>query len=196
VARPTPTDRPTHSDVRGVDLSSSPRDASQSHRNVPDPLHRGWLTPISARKSASPKTTLRDKSRSLSSGFYLVSDRNPSSTTVLLLLGLSDLPETRHSERRPLAAAERVGSQRRGGPPAGSSGVRPGAVSRPAPRPPRGPDSEGPVRERSERTSGGRQPPREARSRRKRGLAPDPEAGPHAPSGARGLSMRCGGRSA
>jgi hypothetical protein len=169
VARLTPTDRPTHSDVRGVDLSASPRDASQSHRTVPDPLHRGWLTQVGTCESASPKTTLTHKARSLRSGFYPVSDSSPYST-IVLLLGLSDLPESRHRER-PVRAP---GAKRRRGPPAGSGVVRSWATCRATVRPPQGPVSDGPVRERSERTSAERQSAREARNCRKRGLAPRP----------------------
>jgi len=170
VARLTPTERPTHSRVRGVNLSANPRDTSQEHRNVPDPSHRDWLSLISPQNSASPKTTLRYKSSSSESGFYRESGRSPPSVTVILLLGLSDLPESRHRERPGRAA----GAKRRRGPPAGSGVVRSWATCRPTVRPPQGPVSDGPVRERSERASGGRQPPREARNRRKRGLAPRP----------------------
>jgi hypothetical protein len=59
-------------------------------------------------------------------------------------------------------------------------------------QPPQGRESGGAVRERSERTPSECPERGERRSRRKRGLAPDPEARPHRGTGGTDLDKRCG----
>ena len=162
-------------------------DVSQKRRNVPDPLHRDWLSLIGAQVSASPKTTLRDKSSRFETPLCRLLDTSrgrsqklpearkvvPESTdsgTLPPLRGVgfppsrsicaSDLPEARHRSRRSPWTAS-TGARRRRGPPAGSGVVRPASTVRATDQPPQGPDRvEGP-----HGSTGGRPLPSRRRSR-------------------------------
>jgi len=182
---------------RGCDFKYHPDSCDSRARYVPDPLQRDWLSLTGTQNSASStrpiayKSTCREtplcRVLNTSRGCSQKASRSlgqvpesPDSGTVPPLRGVR-YPSHRDASSREVSSSryrERpdraTGAKRRRGPPVGSGVVRCGASCRATARPPQGPESGGPVREQSERTSAERQSAREARSRRKRGLAPRP----------------------